>query len=390
MTCATVGELRAYLDGELPGEEMDRLAQHLASCVSCDAELEGLRVNATVVRAALDLAAPSAAEAPAPSLSRIRDRLDGRENHPVTRVWGISEMVRNLLHQATASRARLAASAVALFVAMTLLFSLTPVQTAASSFLSVFRVTKFVAVTVDPTTLPNLKSLSDLGSFSAKGSRTPTQMPLAQAESTVGFKVPTPTALPSGLEKTPRSTSVTGAYSVTFTPDLKKIRAYLASIGASNVKLPDNLDGQPITVQVQPAVAMLYTEPGALNQTPGAMPRPQSGGKYMYVGATTSPTINVPDGVDVNQVRAALLSIPSLPPDLVNQLKSITDWQNTVIVPVVKGTSRDVTVQGTQGVLVTEDKGPGLTLLWQKSGIVYVVSGDVSESELLAAANSMN
>ena len=84
-----------------------------------------------------------------------------------------------------------------------------------------------------------------------------------------------------------------------------------------------------------------------------------------------------------------MLSIPSLPPELVSQLKSITDWQNTVIVPVVKGTSKDVTVQGTQGVLVTEAKGPGMTLLWQKGGIVYVVSGNVPESDLLAAANSM-
>ena len=389
MACATIGELRAYLDGELPAGEMDRLARHVASCVSCEAELEGLRANASVVRTALDLASPSALEASAPSWSRIRDRLDGRENHPVTRAWRVSEMVRNLLHQATASRARLATSAVAIFVAMALVFSLSPVQTAASSFLSVFRVTKFVAVTVDPTALPNLKSLSELGSFSNKGSQTPKEVSLAQAESTVGFNVPTPSTLPSGLDKTPRSTMVTGTYSVTFTPNLEKINAYLASIGASNVKFPANIDGQPITVQVQPAVAMLYTEPGVVTRSQDGMLKPGPGQKYLYVGATTSPSINVPAGVDVNQVREALLSIPSLPPELVSQLKSITDWQTTVIVPVVKGTSKDVQVQGTQGVLVTEAKGPGMTLLWQKGGIVYVVSGNVSEFDLLAAANSM-
>lgn len=389
MTCATIGELRAYLDGELSPGEMDRLARHVASCVSCEVELEGLRANASVVRTALDLASPSALEASVPSWSRIRDRLDGRENHPVTRAWRVSEMVRNLLHQATASRARLATSAVAIFVAMALLFSLSPVQTAASGFLSVFRVEKFVAVTVDPNSLPNLKSLSDLGTIKTTGSRSMKEVPLAQAESTVGFKVPIPTSLPSGLQKTPMFTSVTGAYGVTFTPNLAKIKAYLASINASNVKLPDNIDGQPITVQVQPAVAMLYAEPGAISQTPDGMPKPGPGQKYLYVGATTSPTISVPAGVDVSQVRDALLSIPSLPPDLVSQLKSITDWQNTVIVPVAKGTSKDVQVQGTQGVLVTEAKGPGLTLLWKKDNVVYVLSGNVSESELLAAANSM-
>ncbi|HLK50301.1 MAG TPA: zf-HC2 domain-containing protein [Bryobacteraceae bacterium] len=33
--CWSEGELRAYLDGELPARDMDRLARHLAECMGC-------------------------------------------------------------------------------------------------------------------------------------------------------------------------------------------------------------------------------------------------------------------------------------------------------------------------------------------------------------------
>ncbi len=298
-------------------------------------------------------------------------------------------MIGRFLGQATASRARLATTAVTVFVAMALLFTLPPVQTAASSFLSVFRVNKFVAIAVDPSSLPNLASPSDLGTLKTTGDHSMKQVTLAEAQSAAGFTMRTPATLPGNLEATPRSTMTTGAFSMTFTPDLKKVRAYLTSIGASNVKLPDKLDGAPITVQMSPSIALLYTEKGGIDRAPDGTLRPVAGQKFLYVGATSSPTVNVPDGVDVDQVRSQLLSVPGLPADLVNQLKSIDDWRNTVVVPVVKGKSRDVTVQGSQGVLIQENGGPGETLLWQKDGMVYTMTGNVSESEILAAANSM-
>lgn len=389
MRCATVGELRAYLDRELPSVEMDRMAQHLTSCVSCEAEMESLRANASAVRSALDLVAPAASDGRVPAWRPAGNRLNGREDGPVTHGGGVFDMIGRFLGQATASRARLATTAVTVFVAMALLFTLPPVQTAASSFLSVFRVNKFVAIAVDPSSLPNLASPSDLGTLKTTGDHSMKQVTLAEAQSAAGFTMRTPATLPGNLEATPRSTMTTGAFSMTFTPDLKKVRAYLTSIGASNVKLPDKLDGAPITVQMSPSIALLYTEKGGIDRAPDGTLRPVAGQKFLYVGATSSPTVNVPDGVDVDQVRSQLLSVPGLPADLVNQLKSIDDWRNTVVVPVVKGKSRDVTVQGSQGVLIQENGGPGETLLWQKDGMVYTMTGNVSESEILAAANSM-
>ncbi len=389
MQCATVGELRAFLDGELRDTERILVETHLDLCVSCQIELGALKANALVVESALGPLGNAALPAPRVAWSRVRERAEGRGGSPVTLDRRVSDMFRGLLHLAGGSKLRMASSAVAVLVAVALLFTLSPVQTAASSFLSLFRVKKFVAVTVDPSSLPNLGSPSDLGQFTVTGDQKPRQVSLAEAEKMAGFKVLTPASLPSGLEPNPKATTVTGPVSVTFTPDLKKVREYLSGIGASNVSLPDNLDGAPISLQTQPAVAILYTEEGGVERTPDGLAKPHVGQKFLYVGETTSPTMNVPDGVDVERIRAELLQVPGLPPDLVNQLKSIEDWRNTVVVPVVKGTSREVTVQGEQGLLVSETGGQGRTLLWLKGSVVFTLTGNLSEDEMIAVADSM-
>ena len=383
MECATAGDWRAYLDGELPAGERDRLGQHLIGCASCRAELTRVEANAAVAFSALNSLAPSAAEIPAASWSRVRERVDGRAAAPVTRSPGVTEMFRNLIGFAGGTRMRLAVSALTLITAMAMLMAFTPVGMAASDLLSIFRVKKFVAVTVDPNSMPNLAAPSDLGSFTTTGDKATKQVTLTEAQKAVGFQVPSVGAVPAGLEPLPRSVMTTGAFSATFTPDMQKVRAYLTTIGATNVNLPDNLNGVPVTLRVAPAVAQLYMERGPQERGQDGMLRPVPGQKFLYLGATTSPTLDVPDGIDVEQVRSELLKVPGLPADLVSQLKNIDDWRNTVVVPVVKGKSSEVTVQGQPGLMVREDSGPGTTLLWQKDGVVYTVTGNLSEAEVL-------
>jgi hypothetical protein len=298
-------------------------------------------------------------------------------------------MFGRLLEFVGGSRVRIVASTTIALAIVALLFTLSPVQTMASSFLSIFRVQKFVAVQVDPTSMPRIASPSDLGTLTTSGEISTRQVTADQVEKAVGFKMPIPGTLPDGLETKPRAISVTSAHSVTFVPDLKKVRAYLSSIGATDVKLPDNLDGAPITLQIPAGVIELYLERGGSARNADGTPMPLVGQNFLYVGATTSPTMNVPTGLDVDQIRSEVLKMPGLPPDLVNQLKSISDWRNTVVVPVVKGSSHEVTIQGQQGMAITQADGKGATLMWAKDGRVYAVSGSFGESELLAVANSL-
>jgi len=119
------------------------------------------------------------------------------------------------------------------------------------------------------------------------------------------------------------------------------------------------------------------------------MPVPEAGQKFLYVGASSSPTLTVPDGLDVDQIRNELLKVPGLPQDLVSQLKSISDWRSTVVVPVIKGQSHEVTVQGQSGLMITQSDGKSTSVIWPSNGAIYAVSGSFSEAETLAVANSL-
>lgn len=387
MGCVERGDLRAFLDEELPGAERVRIEEHLLSCTSCCNELEALRVNAAFAMTAFDRVAPRPVEVPQPSWSRIRARAEGRR--PVTPGWGLSQMLRNLFGFAGGSRLRAAASTATVLAIVALLFTFSPVQTVASSFLSIFRVQKFVAVQVDPSSLPKMAAPGELGSLTTTGNFNPRQVTAAEAEKAIGFKAPAPGTLPAGIESNPRAFTVTEARSTTFTPDLKKVRAYLSSIGAADVKLPENLDGASITLQLPAGVQVLYAEKGAINSSSEGVPIPAQGQKFLYVGATGSPTLDVPEGLDVEQIRAQALKMPGLPAELVSQLKAVDDWRSTVVVPVVKGTSREVKVQGATGLAITQPDGKGTSLLWPKDGRIYAVSGSFGEAELLAVANSI-
>jgi hypothetical protein len=52
--CRSEGELRSYLDGELPPEEIGRVEAHLAECAACAASLEAVSSRAARVSALLD------------------------------------------------------------------------------------------------------------------------------------------------------------------------------------------------------------------------------------------------------------------------------------------------------------------------------------------------
>src|ERR1035441_1750201 len=53
--CWSEGALRAYLDGELPGEDMQRVAVHLGECPACNGLCTRLAARAAHVSALLEL-----------------------------------------------------------------------------------------------------------------------------------------------------------------------------------------------------------------------------------------------------------------------------------------------------------------------------------------------
>jgi hypothetical protein len=92
--------------------------------------------------------------------------------------------------------------------------------------------------------------------------------------------------------------------------------------------------------------------------------------------------------VDVGKLRTEMLASGAVPQELADQLATIQDWQHTLPVPVLRENSKDVTVDGVHGVLMSSPEG-GAWLIWQKGDVSYGLFGTVSEAELVAAANSL-
>ena len=74
-------------------------------------------------------------------------------------------------------------------------------------------------------------------------------------------------------------------------------------------------------------------------------------------------------------------------------MASINDWQHTFILPNIEGSSKDVKVGGAEGVFISAPEGSAAGsysgLIWQKDGVVYGISGDLTLEQTLDIANKM-
>ncbi len=114
----------------------------------------------------------------------------------------------------------------------------------------------------------------------------------------------------------------------------------------------------------------------------------QSNGKHLIVAQMESPTLTIPSSVDISLLRDELLATGFLPPETVAQLRAVTDWQHTLIVPVPSGaTTSNVTVQNSAGLLIKSDQGS--VVMWQKDGVLHIVGSD-SNVDVMSIASSLH
>lgn len=76
--CWSEGELRAYLDRELPPDDLDRVAAHLEQCSRCQALRAGLAARAVRVSTLLEQADPGGEAYGLPELARLPKPRRGR------------------------------------------------------------------------------------------------------------------------------------------------------------------------------------------------------------------------------------------------------------------------------------------------------------------------
>lgn len=115
----------------------------------------------------------------------------------------------------------------------------------------------------------------------------------------------------------------------------------------------------------------------------------KSGFDMLIAGQIELPEMDVPESVDLDLLRDAILDDPRLPDELADQLGAIDNWDETVPVPVPDGAEyEDLTIDGNAGFMLTMD-GEGGVIGWEADGTLHVIAGNVGADELQQIAESM-
>ncbi|MFZ0544652.1 MAG: hypothetical protein WAM60_04410 [Candidatus Promineifilaceae bacterium] len=310
----------------------------------------------------LSVLSPSPAEAPrhAPqALARLRTEIEAKPHQPI--LWRFTEMFKR----------KYALTTVVLLVLFSLAFAFPSVRAAASDFLGLFRVQKFAAISVSPEQLSMLEDIADSGLFPGEiemiqepGQPTAVDS-LADAESFTKTHVRTLAEL-GQPDKIYTMAGGNGRLIV----NVEDSRRIMEMAGVDPSLIPDSLDGAPVNVTIYDAVSQQW-EDITLLQSP-------------------SPLVEYPDDVDTAALGEALLRVLGMDSRQARRLARNIDWTNTVLLPVPENIASfsEVEIDGVSGIALNSLNTRDTALMWQKDGIVYLLSGrDVAE--LIKVADSL-
>jgi anti-sigma factor RsiW len=359
-----MGELRAYLDGELAAGPHAKVEAHLGTCAHCRTRLGQLEATRTATACHLAAVQPPVAPDTARAWSVLRH---------VTRESNVIHDWRDWIMKHRTWRS-LATGVVALALIVGVL-SLAPARALAREFLSLFRVQKFTVVRVNP----NEAQVASLEEAVKKALLT--QEPevlvdepesivatIEEARAIAGFEARMPGFLPG----TAPEIHVKGRTELraVLAPDALKTLFQLAEM---NVDEAATNVGNGEVYAILPAAVMIETDSVSVMQV-------------------LEPTLEYPEGVDPALVAEAGLRLMGVAPEDAHRLSRQVDWTNTLLLPVPTQVAvvNETVIAGERAVMLVpqEDRGK-LTLLWQKDGVVYVVSGRVGQERLISVAESL-
>jgi anti-sigma factor RsiW len=372
--CPDEGTLRAYLDGECSAAQKVVIEAHLRRCPACAQALAALSAGTAQVYAALDRA-----PVPTPSASAAWYRFAAQQATPPGQPvqWRLNNMWQSLRYKHW-RMALVSVMLVALFVAA---MAVEPVQTMAARFLGIFRVQQFQVVQVDPTQADRFKNFDKQIFTNVKMDKAnPTDVTsAAQASQLAGFTVLTPSVMPN--RQTLSKFVVEGAHTAQANVDLNAARSLLQLANQPTDALPQG-DKLTLNAKIAPSVGMEYGQ----------------GLRAVHIFQGRSPELDVPANVDVKRLGEIGLEMMGVAPAEAARLSNSIDWATTLVVPVPKNlaTVQEITVRGTTGYLMRNQTTNAQTsesdvpvLFWEANGILYAVSGNLSDAELVNVAQGL-
>ncbi len=372
------GELRAALDNEAEPQ----VNNHLATCATCRARADELRVQAHQVASRFDVLSPREVREPSASLAFARFQMKQG-----------SVRKENLMSKLFAPRFRVAWAMAIVVALLAVSLTLPPVQTWAEGLLAQFRVKNIVVLPVDTTGLTQLSGNSAIANEMTKmiaDSSTVTKKPadpraaanVAEANKQAGFAV----RLPTSRNDAPQLTVYDGT-AFEFVVNRARLQSLLNEAGLKTT-LPMSLDKANIKVNVPTSVTAGYGDCIKLGSKDERRPT-----NCVLLTQMPSPVVDTPPNVDVRELAEIGLQFTGMTKEQAQAYARTVDWTSTLVVPIPRSgaSSKQVPVDGVTGNLI-ENKSytQQYVLVWTKNNIVYgMATTGVDANTVLAIANSL-
>jgi hypothetical protein len=354
----TDGTLRRLVDEPAGVADADR--EHVAGCPACLSGLAAAQADAAATGAALSVETTTDVEAGWRRLSHAT-AVDGRRRGAAAvpaRRW----------------RAALRSPMVAVVGVVTLLAGAG--AAAAADWLQIFRTERISPIAISRADLVGLPDLSAYGKIQVLEEADVRGVADADAaEKATGLPVPRVAELPRGVTGEP-SYQVGRRVSVAFTFSVQKAARAAAEAGETLPPPPQGLDGSQFRLVAGPGVAAVWSE--------------ARGVPALVVARAVAPTA-YSSGVPFATARDYLLSLPGLPQDVAEQLRSFSGDGTTLPLPVpaelVRSSAADV--GGVPATVLTSGDGTMAGVVWVDDGVVTAVAGSLSADEVLAIARGL-
>ena len=373
MNCPDTGTWQAYLDGEIPEQERGQFLEHAQKCPRCAKTLAELsQLEDWTGQHLMKYGS---------ALDEMMPKQDEHKRFQLSHVEGMKK-VDNGGQSMTRKFKKWAMVAASLLVlAGSLTFA--PVQEAVADFLSVFRVQKMQMIKVSPDEMQQMAraietkageiDLKQFGKVEVIKKPEQVEMAPADIQNQLSFKVKQPSFIPEGYSLSEKA-KVQQDGKAEFRLEVDQANALLKALGSATL-LPESLQGKAFSIHVPAGVQLQYLQ--------------NDGQRGFTLNQFATPEVVVPSGVDPEDLRAALLDLPILPDDLRNQLASIDDWQNTMIVPDAGQDGMEkMTVNGQDAIYAQNNQGLGY-LMWVDNGVIYQLNGFLDSENAVKVAQSL-
>ena len=407
MTCMDDGILRARLDGELAGTELEGVDQHLASCTDCRKRFEKLSAETARTQGLLAALVPAGGDntvSPAGAYAQFKGQFEAAEERKPT---GISRLF--------AARWRPVWGLAAAAVVGAALVGVAPVRLWAERVLAMLRVQKIAVVSIDITTLmtgsePDSRPYKLINQFFADNvvvtmdPGKPEVVPsVTQAAQLAGYPIRT-----IGNLGAPLRVEVNGETAFQMTVNRDRVETLLDEVGRSDIQIPESANGALIAVHIPKTVVSTYGDCPVRHRYGDSNPQSRAEAlaerkmermanmkdtNCTYLVQAPSPTVSVPPDLNMSKIAEAALGLAGMSPAEAHSFCQTVDWSSTMVVPIPRNSSsyETVAVDGVEGTLITETfpQGNRYSLLWIKNGVIHSLIGHGNSSDALTLAASL-